>query len=123
MFIRPGVSEADLKKGPGLYPGSAAPGQLGNIAIAGHRTGWGAPFADLDELAPGDVVSVEDPQGAVFDYEVTSVAYVRPDEVWVLGPDPLETGLPTLTLTTCDPPGVNTRRLVVWATLVGSTPA
>ena len=42
---------------------------------------------------------------------------VAPEDDWVLGRDPLGTGLPTLTLTTCDPPGVNDRRLIVFATL------
>ena len=53
-----GTSVPDLRKGPGLYTGSPLPGQLGNAAIAGHRTTYGAPFADLDQLARGDTISV-----------------------------------------------------------------
>ena len=44
----------DLKNGPGHYPGTPLPGQKGNAAIAGHRTTYGAPFADVDELQAGD---------------------------------------------------------------------
>ena len=41
---------ADLAKGPGHYPGTPLPGQIGNAAIAGHRTTHGAPFCHVDEL-------------------------------------------------------------------------
>lgn len=118
LFVEPGISEADLTRGPGHYPNTAKPGRDGNFAVAGHRTGWGSPFADLDELRPGDRVSVEDRDGQQFEYEVVRSAIVDPDEGWVIGDDPLEIGKPTLTLTTCDPPGINTKRLIVWATLV-----
>ena len=46
----------DLRKGPGHYPGTALPGVRGNVAIAGHRTTYGAPFQDIDQLKPGDEV-------------------------------------------------------------------
>src|SRR6185436_9514679 len=45
-----GVGREDLKKGPGHYPQTPMPGQLGNSAIAGHRTTYGGPFLHLDEL-------------------------------------------------------------------------
>ena len=54
----PGVSPADLKKGPGHYPETPLPGQLGNSAIAGHRTTYGQPFYDIDELDAGDEIVV-----------------------------------------------------------------
>src|SRR5207245_8853178 len=53
-----GTSVPDLRKGPGHYTGSPLPGQLGNAAIAGHRTTYGAPFGALDQLAPTEPVSV-----------------------------------------------------------------
>src|SRR5262249_48808383 len=43
-----GTSVPGLRKGPGHYSESPLPGQLGNAAIAGHRTTYGAPFGDLD---------------------------------------------------------------------------
>ena len=68
-----GVSLADLKKGPGHYPETPLPGQEGNAAIAGHRTTYGAPFNRLDELEPGDEITVTTVQGE-FTYEVTETA-------------------------------------------------
>ena len=118
LFIEPSVSEADLTRGPGHYPGTAKPGEKGNFAVAGHRTGWGEPFADLDALEPGDLVKVEDRSGRAFTYEVRKSALVDPTDTWVLDPDPLGTGERTITLTTCDPPGINTQRLIVWGALV-----
>jgi sortase A len=54
-----GTSAADLEKGPGHYPFSALPGQVGDFAIAGHRVGKGQPFLDLDQLRPADAVVIE----------------------------------------------------------------
>lgn len=120
LFVGPSVSEGDLTRGPGHYEFTAGPGEDGNFAVAGHRTGWGAPFGQLDEMLPGDRVVVEDRQGAVHEYEIVRSEIVDPDETWVLEDDPLDSGLATLTLTTCDPPGINTKRLIVWGTLVES---
>jgi len=92
------------------------PGERGNVAIAGHRTGYGSPFAHLDELRPGDDVTLRTPTGGSTVYTVRQVSQVKPDADWVLGPDPLGTGEATLTLTTCDPPHVNSHRLIVFAT-------
>ena len=93
------------------------PGEVGNAAIAGHRTGWGSPFLHLDDLAVGDEELFTDAGGTVLHFSVHTTAVVKPDEVWVLGPDPVSVGSPTLTLTTCDPPHVNSKRLVVFAVL------
>ena len=49
----PGPNATDLAKGPGHYVGTAAPGQAGNVAIAGHRTTHGAPFNRLGHLVKG----------------------------------------------------------------------
>ena len=117
LYVGPDVTEAALTRGPGHYPSTADPGEDGNFAVAGHRTGWGAPFYLLDELAPGDEVLAVDRQGRQHVYVVDGAELVEPDASWVLGSDPLDSGRPTLTLTTCDPPGVNDRRLVVFATL------
>jgi sortase A len=116
-----GTSVPDLRKGPGHYTGSPLPGQLGNVAIAGHRTTYGAPFSDLDQLARGDTISVQTLTGT-WDYEVLDnyPIAVTPDHTEVLDPttDPA-TGQPlaTLTLTTCEPKYQATERLVVKAQL------
>jgi sortase A len=54
-----GVSTADLQKGPGHYPGTALPGQLGNFYVAGHRTTYLHPFNQIAKLRPGDQIVLE----------------------------------------------------------------
>lgn len=117
LYVGPDVSERGLAAGPGHYPSTARPGRAGNVAIAGHRTGWGSPFLHLDELQPGDRIRLTDRRGVRHTYVVQESQLVPPTADWVLGPDPLGTGEPTLTLTTCDPPDINTERLIVFATL------
>ena len=110
-----GVNRDDLRKGPGHYPGTPLPGQVGNAAIAGHRTTYGAPFGDLDQLTVGDKIIVQTTQGT-FTYEVhEEPLIVDPTDVSVLNPDPnLEA---TLTLTTCNPKYSASQRLVIKAVL------
>ena len=74
------------------------PGQEGNAAIAGHRTTYGAPFYNLDELQPDDPILVTTLQGS-FRYEVMETNIVRPSQVDVLE----NTDDNRLTLTTCHP--------------------
>jgi sortase A len=121
LFVGTDVTEADLAAGPGHYPSTSRPGDEGNFAVAGHRTGWGSPFLDLDELRAGDEVLVTDRKERTFTYVIAEAVLVDPDESWVLGRDPLGTGRPTLTLTTCDPPNVNDRRLIVFGTLAAGS--
>ncbi|MDH5238105.1 MAG: sortase, partial [Acidimicrobiia bacterium] len=64
-----GVQVEDLRRGPGHYTSTPMPGQPGNAAIAGHRTTYGAPFHDIDQLQPGDEVTVQTFQGT-FTYRV-----------------------------------------------------
>jgi sortase A len=115
-----GTSVADLKKGPGRLVGSAQPGDLGNLVISGHRTTYGAPFADLDLLQPGDAVVVET-RDAWFTYRVTGTEIVTPTSVEVTLPVPGQPGVePTtsvLTLTTCHPKYSARQRLIVFSTL------
>jgi sortase A len=107
-----GVSPADLRKGPGHYPGTPMPGERGNAAIAGHRTTYGAPFNRLDELTPGDQIEVSTLAGS-FTYLVEGTQIVRPDQVEVLAP----TADTRLTLTTCHPKYSAKQRLIVTALL------
>lgn len=111
-----GVTLGDLKRGPGHYPATPLPGQPGNAAIAGHRTTYGAPFYNLDELEPGDEILVTTRQGR-FRYEVSESKVVRPTETSVLDP----TDDNRLTLTTCEPRFSAARRLVVVARLTPDT--
>ncbi|HVA02322.1 MAG TPA: class E sortase [Acidimicrobiales bacterium] len=112
-----GTSTTDLRQGPGHYPGTPLPGELGNAAIAGHRTTYGAPFYNLDKLGPGDTIEITTVQGA-FTYRVTHTLVVSPSDTSVVD----NTATPELTLTTCNPRFSASQRLVVHAELT-STPA
>ena len=117
-----GVSRDDLRKGPGHYPDTPLPGQEGNAAIAGHRTTYGAPFGDLDQLSEGDLIRVRTLQGN-FEYRVREQLIVRPSDVAVIEPTPVDPNdssegfEPTLTLTTCNPKYSAAQRLVIKADL------
>ncbi len=107
-----GTAENQLQQGPGHYVGTALPGQAGNVAIAGHRTTYGAPFYDLNELQPGDPITIQTSQG-IFKYQVVMSHVVSPSNVTVLDSSPEN----ELTLTTCNPRYSAATRLVVLATL------
>ncbi|MBW3661850.1 MAG: sortase [Actinobacteria bacterium] len=117
LLVVEGISVPDLRRGPGHYPGTAEPGQPGNVGISGHRTTYGAPFYDLDQLQPGDEVHLVDRAGREWVYDVLEQRVIAPTELWVVGDDPLETGAPMLTLTTCNPRFSSSERLVVFAEL------
>jgi sortase A len=112
-YVVEGVDVGDLRKGPGHYPGTPLPGQFGNAAIAGHRTTYGAPFGDLDQLAAGDEITVQTLQGT-FDYKIDLDPFaVNPNDGDVLLP---VAGKATLTLTTCNPKYSAAERLIIKAT-------
>lgn len=116
-FIQ-GIDEDTLERGPGHYPGSALPGEGGNVAIAGHRTTYAAPFWALDTLVPGDHIALRTAAGE-FLYRVVWEKVLDPGAVWVVRP----TEVPSLTLTTCNPRFRGTERLVIRAEQIyGRTP-
>lgn len=120
-----GVSQRDLRLGPGHYPDSAAPGQVGNFAVAGHRTTYGAPFSGLEALDPGDAIVIETAD-TYFTYRVDDSKVVLPTQVDVVLPVPEAPGqTPTealMTLTTCHPRYAATQRLVVFSHLESQQP-
>ena len=90
-----GTSATDLLNGPGLMPGTALPGSLGNSVIAGHRTIAGSPFARLSDVRPGDRLAVVTGLGK-YEYRVTLVGSAKPG-----GLDPISPSrYPRLTLVT-----------------------
>lgn len=109
-----GVGKNDLKKGPGHYPETPMPGQLGNSAIAGHRTTFGQPFFDIDKLETGDEIVVTTLAGR-FVYRVTGQQIVSPNEYQVIATtDPTKA---TLTLTSCEPKYTARERIIISAEL------
>ncbi|GAA0811246.1 class E sortase [Spirilliplanes yamanashiensis] len=115
-----GVRTADLRKGPGHYPGTALPGQVGNMAVAGHRGPVGEPFNDIDRLRPGDPVVVETAV-AWHVYRVERHVVVTPDRVDVVAETPERPGVAAtramLTLTACHPRYSSRQRYVSFSVL------
>jgi sortase A len=117
-----GTTPAALRAGVGHYVDTPLPGEVGNVGIAGHRTTFGRPFNRMDEMGPGDIVTLETPF-ATYTYKAVQPfgGHANP---WVVTPDDLSvvsqgTGH-LLTLTTCHPKGSARQRLVMRFELTGS---
>lgn len=120
-----GVGTAALQKGPGHYPGTALPGQIGNFVVSGHRTTYGKPFSNLDKVQKGDAVVIETRTDWVT-YTVTGREIVSPSDVALVDPVRSHPGeKPTerqLTFTTCNPRFSAAQRLVLEATWTSTLP-
>lgn len=103
-----GVTWEDLKKGVGHLPGSAHPGQRGNMYLAAHNDIFGEIFRDLERLELGDEFFVYSGSES-FRYVVTSKRIIDPTDVSVMYPSTE----PIATLQTCHPYLVDSHRLVV----------
>jgi sortase A len=119
-----GTDTASLQKGPGHYTesddedtrrqgdGSAFPGQGETVGIAGHRTTYGAWFNKMDEVEPGDEITLEMPY-ATFTYEVQKVEIVDPSEIGVVR----NVGYERLVLSACHPLYSAAQRIITFAKL------
>lgn len=105
--IQRGVTLTAINRGPGWWPGTARPGGLGNVVIAGHRTTYSKPFARLHELEPGDQVIFTTADGR-FVYEVRGVITVPAEWVDIAA----QSYAHTATLFACHPPGSARERIV-----------
>ena len=128
-----GTSDWDLAHGFGHYLGTAGAGQVGNYAVAGHRTTWGHPLLHILDLRPGDKVFVETRR-----FIYTYVLDTNPNnlivpfyENWVLRPVPNNPkpggvepaqaqGQSLITMTTCTDFLGNVGRFVVFGHLVST---
>ncbi len=114
-----------LAQGLGHYTETQLPGQVGNVAIAGHRAGHGNPLINIDAIRPGDVMVLET-RFAYYVYRVTGHEIVPPTHVQVLDAVPNEPGAaPTtaeFTLTSCDPRYGSTNRYIVYSQLEQTIP-
>ncbi|MHB1854164.1 MAG: class E sortase [Acidimicrobiales bacterium] len=116
VVVVEGTSEADLMAGAGHYPGTPLPCEIGDVAIAGHRTTYGRPFSNVDRLVPGDRIILTTPVGSCT-YEVDRAPFVvLPSDTSVVANTP---GQYTLTLTSCTPKGSASHRIVIKAMMVG----
>lgn len=125
-----GVGREELKKGPGHFPSCAEapgtrdcvqeasyPGEPGNVALSGHRTTYGAPFFNLQQLEQGDVIDIVSGP-ARYRYRVREQLIVDP----VGGFSVVEQhGRDELTLTTCHPRFSAAQRLIVHADYEGAS--
>jgi sortase A len=90
-----GVDKTTLRRAVGHIPGTALPGEPGNVGVSGHRDTF---FRPLKDVRIKDEVDFSTPQGD-FKYEVVSLRVVQPDNVGVLA----STGENVLTMVTCYP--------------------
>ena len=90
-----GTDDLALNRGVGQIEGTALPGEVGNIGIAGHRDGF---FRPLKDVAVGDALVLETTSESIT-FVVEELHIVDPTDVWVLAP----TSSPSVTLVTCYP--------------------
>jgi sortase A len=104
-----------LQLGVGHHIGSANPGQRGNMVLSAHNDVYGEIFRHLDRLQPGDSVTVWSTDNREYTYRIQDpYRVVSPTDVWVLDSRGDER---KLTLISCYPYRVDTKRIVVFATL------
>ncbi len=122
-YARPvyeGTTREVLQRGIGHYVGTSLPGEIGNFAMAGHRTTYGKPFNRIAQLKDGDVVLVETKDSFVV-YRVSEHLIVPPSQISVLLPVPdrpdATAKKAVLTMTSCHPEYSARERFVVHAVL------
>ena len=94
-IVEEGVDNTTLSRAVGHIPGTALPGETGNIGIAGHRDTF---FRALKDLQPHDSIDFTTHAGR-FHYTVESLTVVEPTDVSVLQSN----GDQALTIVTCFP--------------------
>lgn len=115
------VDSNELSKGLVHLPGSALPGEKGNVFVSGHSALSKflslnkALFANLTDLKKGDEITVE-ADGVKFKYQVASLKVVNPSDISVINA-PDKQGR-YISLMTCVPPGLNFKRLVVLGKMI-----
>jgi sortase A len=100
----------DLTQGPGHYPQTELPGLQRTVAIAGHRTTFGAWFRHIDSLKAGDEITLRLPY-ASFHYRVFGHKIV-PNDDWRIIRD---RGFDALVLSACHPLYSASQRWIVFA--------
>jgi sortase A len=117
-YVVEGTDTASLRKGPGHYPETPLPGDPGTAAIAGHRTTYGAPFRDIDQLERGDRIVLDMSDGR-FVYRITRTKIVDDSDLSVLD----AVGYKQLILSACHPLYSAAQRVIVFARQVRREPA
>ena len=112
-----GVTLTSIDRGPSHWPGSAMPGELGNVVIAGHRTTHSRPFWDLDRVQPGDELIFTMLDGDRFVYTLDRLEIVPASGIHII-----DQGYAyTATLFGCHPKGSARYRIVGHFSLASMT--
>jgi sortase A len=106
--LHEGVTLTAIDRGPSHWPGTALPGQLGNVVVAGHRVTHTRPFYDLDLLAPGDPLVFTMADGSTWTYTLVSTEVVTPEAMHIVDQTPAYTA----TLFACHPKHSARERIV-----------
>jgi sortase A len=117
-YVVEGTDTGSLRKGPGHYPETPLPGEPGTTAIAGHRTTYGAPFRNIDDLKRGNVIIIDMPSGR-FVYRVQKTEIVDDQDLSVLD----DVGYKRLVLSACHPLYSAAQRVIVFARQVRREPS
>ena len=112
MILINGTDEGSLMRGPGRDLRTYMPGQNRLVYIAGHRTTYLAPFAHIDQIQPGDTITLEMPY-ATFRYRAIRHVIVPADDLAVLRSPRHE----LLALQACHPRFFATHRYIVYGRL------
>ncbi len=112
-----GVTLTSINRGPSHWPGTAMPGEIGNVVVAGHRTTYSKPFWALNDLVPGDeLIFTIDGMQTVYVLDHTEI--VNPTDVHIID----QTHARTATLFACHPRGSARQRIVGHFTIKNTTP-
>ena len=113
-----GITLTAINRGPSHWPGTAMPGELGNVVVAGHRTTYTRPFWDLDLVQPGDELIFTMNDGARHVYELVRTEVVDDSAMHIVD----QSYDHRATLFACHPKGSARQRIVGHFTLKYSTP-
>lgn len=117
-IVKEGVDDRTLRRAVGHVPGTALPGESGNVGLAAHRDTF---FRGLKDVRKNDRIRIETPDGD-YEYQVDSIRIVKPNDVEVLASTKDHR---VLTLVTCYPfyyVGNAPKRFIVRATQVDVKP-
>jgi sortase A len=127
VLVVQGTTTDALRAGAGHYVDTPYPCRLGNVGIAGHRTTYGRPFNRIDQMRPGDRITLVTPlQRCVYRVVPAFGAHANP---WVVAPTAAAVvgqagvlgGGHWLTMTSCNPKGSNAQRIILRSELVSAT--
>lgn len=113
VALHEGMTLTAINRGPSHWAGTALPGQVGNMVIAGHRTTYSRPFYDLDLIVPGDEMIIRHGD-ETFTYVAERTEIVGPDALWIAD----QSYEFRATTFACHPKGSARQRIVVFWQLV-----